>query len=336
MTIFNKPPISPIQQIQLLKDRGLIIQDEYRARCFLEAVSFFRLTPYMRPFQIDDDSHLFIANTQFRQLSRLYDFDRRLRLLVIDAIERTEVAIRAHLSNILGVKYGAHWYLDRNHFKRGYDHDRLINAIQKKQNDERYSFLRDCKQIDDIKTIDNTKKDELKLKRQKESYARHYSAKYSDPSLMPNWAMFEEMTLGDLSHFYKGLAKDADKKSIAQSLKLTAPLLESWLHTLTAVRNICAHHGRLWNKELGIKPAKPKQDELSWPLYLKVQQSQLTRASGILAMLHHFMQQTSPNTSWHIRLFELFNDFPEIHLSSMGLSNNWREDDFWKSTHGSL
>ena len=132
MAVFTKPAITPAQQLDLLKQRGLTILDESRALCFLEAVSFFRLTPYMRPFQHSDNRHQFETGTKFSQLARLYDFDRRLRLLIIDAIERTEVAVRAHISNDLNQKYGAHWYLDNQHFKKNYDHQRLIQNIRDK------------------------------------------------------------------------------------------------------------------------------------------------------------------------------------------------------------
>lgn len=97
MAVFTKPAITPIEQLELLKERGLTIIDEPRSLCFLEAVSFFRLTPYMRPFQTGNCDHQFKDGAKFNHLTKLYDFDRRLRLLVIDAIERTEVAVRAHI-----------------------------------------------------------------------------------------------------------------------------------------------------------------------------------------------------------------------------------------------
>ncbi|RUR04154.1 Abi family protein [Legionella sp. km772] len=262
--VFTKPAITPEQQIELLKQRGLIIFDEARALCFLEAVSFFRLTPYMRPFQHPDNRHQFLSGTKFSQLTRLYDFDRKLRLLIIDAVERTEVAIRAHISNKLNALYGSHWYLDRIYFKKNYDHLRLIQNIQGKQQIALDDYERECQRIDALQTADEVYKNRLKLKRQQESYARHYTLTYNDPELMPSWAMLEELSLGELSHLFKGLAKDKDKKIIASGFDLFAPLLESWLHTLTVIRNICAHHARLWNRELGIKPAYPTQKNLAW------------------------------------------------------------------------
>jgi len=329
MNIFTKPAITVLQQIELLKDRGLSIQNEPRAALFLEAVSFFRLTPYMRPFQqYGDNQHRFKTNASFRQISQLYDFDRRLRLLVMDAIERIEVAIRAHISNHMGPKYGAHWYLDKDLFKTKYNYERLIDRVNEKQNNARQNYYKECARIDKAKQTEDSHKTELKLRRSQESYARHYPLTYNDPLYMPGWAILEELTLGELSHLYKGLAKDVDKKSIAKPLNVAAPLLESWLHTLTMIRNICAHHSRLWNRELGIKPEHPKNSQLIWPNYLQ-RHSPHTRISVVLAILHHFMQQVSPNSRWNYHLSELFEAFNEISLSAMGLTENWLEDKFW-------
>ena len=292
MMAFNKPAITPEQQLTLLQQRGLSILDRPRALAFLQSVSFFRLTPYMRPFQVNAQ-HNFIAGTGFRQLAELYDFDRRLRLLVIDAIERAEVAVRGHISNHMGTTYESHWYLDAKHFKNNDQHNRLLDEIRRKQDNELRDYHRECQRIDKLKT-DSTRKAKLKQKRQQESYARHYALTYSTPQLMPNWAMVEEITLGTLSHLYKNLSKDSDKKAIARGLGLEAPLLESWLHTLTAVRNICAHHSRLWNRELGIKPAVPKSRRIAWPDYLRNGNVNLhTRAAVILPILPNMTTRLS-------------------------------------------
>ena len=331
MRQFSKPAITVPEQLALLKARGLQINDEARATLFLEAVSFFRLTPYMRPFQIFDDAdHRFRQGTGFRQLSRLYDFDRRLRLLVIDAIERVEVATRAAISNHMGPTYGAHWYINRQIFKNHYDYDRLLNSIDNTQRNALKDYRREAARIERLAHADQQRKRQLLKRRAQESYARHYALSYDEPGLMPGWAMLEELTLGELSHLYKGLAKDIDRKIIGRHLNVPAPLLESWLHTLTSVRNICAHHSRLWNRELGIKPEIPKQQSFSWPDYLRRGTSH-TRISVVLATLHHLMQQVSPHTRWHERLAELLQEFPEVPNEAMGIPDNWQYDTFWDS-----
>lgn len=285
----------------------------------------------MRPFQIPDAAdHRFRKGTGFRQLSRLYDFDRRLRLLVIDAVERIEVAARAAISNHMGPSYGAHWHLNKQLFKNRYDHDRLLNSIESTQRNALKDYQREAARIERLTQADQHRKKQLLKRRAQESYARHYALSYDEPKLMPGWAMLEELTLGELSHLYQGLAKDIDRKVIGRRLNVPAPLLESWLHTLTSVRNICAHHSRLWNRELGIKPEIPKQRNFTWPEYLRRGTSH-TRISVVLAALHRLMQQVSPHTRWHERLAELLQEFPEILHEAMGMPNNWHSDSFWNS-----
>lgn len=331
MRQFSKPPITVIEQLDLLKARGLSIHDEARAAHFLEAVSFFRLTPYMRPFQVPGHpDHVFLPGTGFRQLSQLYDFDRRLRLLLIDAVERVEVAIRSAISNHMCPLRGAHWYLQRSLFKNRYDHPRLLSTIESAQHKALQDYQREIDRINRLVHTDEERKAELKQRRAQESYARHYALTYNQPTLMPGWAMLEELTLGELSHLYRGLARDSDRKAIGQFMAVPAPLLDSWMHTLTVVRNICAHHARLWNRELGIKPEQPQQLHFPWPAYLH-RGSQHTRIGVVLAMLHHLMRQVSPHTRWHLRLVELLDEYPEIPRQAMGLPSNWQENEFWQN-----
>lgn len=329
MRRFEKPSISVVDQIELLKQRGLRIHDEPRATYFLEAVSFFRLSPYMRPFQIPGDpEHNFQHGTGFQNLSQLYEFDRRLRLIVIDAIERIEVATRASISNHMGPSYGAHWYLDISMFKRGYDHSRMIKDVKSAQEKAIADYIRDVEKIEKIRHADEKRKTLLKKSRAQENYARHYALTYDYPELMPSWAMVEELTLGGLSRLYRGLSKDADRKAIATKFDITSPVLDSWLHTLTVIRNICAHHARLWNRELGIKPVLPKKEPIEWPQYL-LRTGQHTRIAAVLAILHHLMKRVSPHTKWDQKLIELLSEYPDIPRRAMGLPDNWDSDPFW-------
>lgn len=302
MRTFDKPAIDVHDQINLLKERGLQFQDEVRAGRFLEVVSYFRLTPYMRPFQHSSDClHSFRPGTGFRDLTRLYDFDRRLRLLTMDAVERIEVAARTAISNHMGVKYGSHWYLDQIRFQSRYQHHKLLSSIEEKQNRSGNSSSL-------------------------ESYAAHYSAAYQNPKLMPGWAMIEELTFGELSYLFSGLAQNSDQKMIARRLSIVVPTMKSWLHTLTTVRNICAHHARLWNRELGVSPVLPKVTDSLW---VKHNSDKPRRIYTVLCILGYLMRLVSPNTSWDFRLLELLNEFPEVDRAAMGFPKSWKDDPFW-------
>ena len=328
MKHFGKAAIDIAGQLTLLQARGLLVQDEDKAQRFLEVVGFFRLSPYMRPFQHSGDcNHKFLAGTRFCALTRLYDFDRKLRLLVNDAIERIEVAVRAAVSNHMAPRYGSHWYMDPQFFQREYRYQNLINKITRKQADACRDYLRECQRIDQSKASD-VRKEQLKIQRSKESYSRHYALTYAQPPLMPGWAAMEEISFGELSHLFAGLARDMDKKSIARQLSLPWPLLQSWLHSLTAIRNICAHHARLWNRELGIRPELPRKVNFPWPLHLQ-QQSPNNRPFAILCIISLLMRRISPDTQWDKGLHELINGLAGAHLPAMGFPECWLQDPFW-------
>lgn len=92
---YNKIPLSFQDQLQLLKSRGLEITDESKAISYLEGISYYRLSAYFLPYQVEKDK--FNAGVSFKQIINTYSFDRELRLLVFDCIERIEVAIRTQI-----------------------------------------------------------------------------------------------------------------------------------------------------------------------------------------------------------------------------------------------
>jgi len=95
---YTKPPLSIEQQIELLKSRGLEIPDHEQAAHYLYHLNYYRLSGYMLPFQ-EGTEHHFQAGTTFEHVLNLYLFDRKLRLLLMDAIERIEVSVRTPWAN---------------------------------------------------------------------------------------------------------------------------------------------------------------------------------------------------------------------------------------------
>jgi abortive infection bacteriophage resistance protein len=342
MTQFTKPAINVDQQIELLLSRSLQIQSPERAKKYLEVISFFRLSAYMRPFQspIAEQSveHQFKDQVEFKQVVDLYAFDRELRLLIMDAVERVEVAIRATLNNVMGTKYqtaepnsGSHWYVNSRLFKRNFNHQRLLNDIKDKQSKESQLLQRDITQIQRSNASAEVKEQRIQ-RRIKENYPRFYQHHYSTPELMPGWAMAEELTFGSISHLYSGLAKDSDRKAIAKRFSVPQEVLESWLHTLNFIRNCCAHHSRLWNRELAIQPKIPHGN--LWQLPERLTPSQIQpnrRIYMVLLMLAHLMQQISPDSQWQNKLKALILLHPEVPLFPMGFVDNWRDYAFFQA-----
>ncbi|MFP4209588.1 MAG: Abi family protein, partial [Wenzhouxiangella sp.] len=142
----------------------------------------------------------------------------------------------------------------------------------------------------------------------------------SEPELPPAWAMAEELSLGGISHLYSGLARDRDRKQIARCFQLPQLVLGSWLHTLTFIRNICAHHGRLWNRELSVPPR--------WDRSLREPDAETgphppRRFFTVAAMLTYLCRQVSPDSRWQDRLAALMTTHPGVPREPMGFPGTW-------------
>ena len=227
---YNKRPLSIQEQLELLQQRGLNIQNRELAAHFLEHIGYYRLSAYWLPFEQhhttgNSRNHTFQPNTSFSQIIRLYAFDCELRHLVLEAIERIEISARTQWANALAMKYGAHAHLDKTLFASPHQHDQIVSRL------------------------------EQDLKNSTETFVVHYRRNYDTPELPPIWAIVETLSFGSLSRWIKSTKDNAIKKSIAQNIGLpTVDSLEKTLHTLTPVRNVCAHHGRLWNRRFAMRP----------------------------------------------------------------------------------
>lgn len=340
MVQFTKQAKSNHEHLQTWQDRGLIIPDLSRADRYLSFIGYYRLSAYTIPFQqvVTTPStvlHQFKANTSFDDVLNLYIFDRELRLLIMDAIERIEVAIRAQICNVLcDQSNDAFWYTDEQHFSHSYAHMRLLASIERQLLDEKSRLERDEKSID-RRPLAQADKDVLKEKVRKENFLRHYLSKYDSPKLPPSWMMIEMLTWGELSHLYVGLKSTQAKKQIAQNLGLHAEVLESWLKTLNDVRNICAHHSRLWNKEHGRSIKIPTSNSIRWlqsPVSLSNSAIRYEKRSYvILVAIQTLLYTISPNSTWAKRLKALIEQYPTLSKANMGMPEQWHQDSFWQN-----
>lgn len=241
MKTYKKKPLLYSEQLSLWESRGLIIDDEARAEKFLTQINYYRLSAYALPFQKVKDQ--FDTGITFNHVLSLYLFDRELRLLVFDAIERIEIAIRTQMIYILAHKYSdSHWQDNAAVFKPAIINPRTGNTID---------IYADTQSI--IKKHLDAKHPEV--------FVKHYKTAYNNPQNPPSWMSMELLTIGELSRLYTALKDNPDKESIAEYFGLHHTVFTSWLHTLVYIRNICAHHSRLWNREFAIKPFvlhKPK------------------------------------------------------------------------------
>ena len=313
--VYDKQPLSLEELVDRLMARGLHVPEPDRAARYLRHIGYYRLSPYAIPFRQAGTDHTFRPGTGFDDLLDLYAFDRTLRLLVMDALERVEVAVRAALTDHMSTAHGdSHWYTKARHFRDQSRHAKLMRII-KETCDAR------------LRGSPESGADSLVHR----SALEHYLTTYGSPDQPPSWLMVESLTIGQLAGLYKNLAARADRTAVAKSIGLTEPVLASWLATYVRVRNVCAHHGRLWNLGLGVYPAIPASPKVSWltdPEALP--DNSKKRLYPVLISLQSVLDTVSPRSSWARRLHALLTTRPPMNLSGMGIPANWADDDFWR------
>ena len=249
MRTYNKPALTIDQQITLLEQRGLAIPDKARAKRHLSNVSYYRLSAYMLPYRVLDASgnHLdqFVSGATWDDIYNLYKFDRKLRLLVFDAIERIEIALRTQMIYQLSHKYGPHWQDDSTIFRAPQFNPRTGKT---------YDVFQDVQgHINEQLTANK-----------KATFIEHYLNTYDTPPTPPSWMSIELLYFSELSKICQNLNSRSDRTDIAKAFNVKNDnVFCSWLHTLNYVRNICAHHARLWNILMDITPSKYVNNDLN-------------------------------------------------------------------------
>ncbi|QPT39053.1 Abortive infection bacteriophage resistance protein [Oligella ureolytica] len=314
MSNFRKPSFDMKRQISKLEERGLIIKDKTKTRHYLANISYFRLSAYAIPFYIPAQKvKHFLPNTEFNDILSLYVFDRELRLIILDAIERIEVALRAQLGNTLADNYGPHGYLNSAIFNTNYAHDWLMDKLEREGE-----------------------------KREVEVFLKHYLSKYpSSPKQPPIWMALELLTFSEVSRLFANLRETQDISPIEQSFGLKMPVLRSWFRSLADLRNLCAHHSRVWNREFGTRPMIPKNKPQNWPsipvtISSGSSSSPLQEIAPInrlyfqLVIIESLMRVIAPTSRWSVRLIALLDKNTNISLPHMGFPPNWKSESFWR------
>jgi len=299
---YTKPPLTLDQQADLLLKRGMAgDRDEMISR--LKSVNYYRLSGYCYPFRNRDKNGEmlddFRPGTTFEAVWMRYRFDRRLRLLVLDALERIEVAVRTQLAFHHAHTHGPFGYADDPASLPGF-----VGADLKK-------FLEHINE---------------EVSRSRELFVEHFRTKYgADHSSLPLWMAAEVMSFGTVLSFYRG-ASPAIQRKVASAFGIPEIVFHSWLKSLNIIRNICAHHGRLWNRVFAITPKIPRAKD--YPLWSGPAIAQ-NRIFAILTICKYSLGMVAPQSGWSKRLRKLLADFPEIPLPQMGFPPGWEKSNLW-------
>jgi abortive infection bacteriophage resistance protein len=301
---FTKPALSTDAQVALLRQRGMGFADEAAARHTLTYVNYYRLRAYWLPFEVVNVAtptapHAFVPGTQFEAVVASYTFDQRLKLLLMDAVERVEIALRTRWAQELGQRYGSHAYLDTAHFANASRHARCLQSLQ----DE--------------------------VVRSHETFIKHYHDTYTDPALPPIWAVCEVLTLGQLSQWLDNLKLRSDRQAIAQAFGFDEVVICAFAHHLATVRNLCAHHSRVWNRKLTIKMKLPTRPTAVAAWFSPAQDRKIYNTLLMLALL---LARICPDSSWPARLTQLIATMPPGTDQAMGFPAGWQSLPVWEPT----
>jgi len=175
---YSKPPLNIPDQLQQLRDRGLLVRSDDLAFNALELIGYYRLSAYWLFFEEapapgETRSHRFKPGSSFEQ--------------VIDAIERIEIAARSAWVQDMSMKHGPHCYLDPLLFRSDFNHGEQLEQPRSQ------------------------------LQQSNESFVIHYRQTYSEPELPPIWAMTELISLGTLRAWIAATELDS-KTKVARSL----------------------------------------------------------------------------------------------------------------------
>ena len=296
---YNKPPLTRKEQVQKLQHRGLVIGNESKAEDYLKNISFYRIRAYTYPFQDNNDpEHPFIKEVSFEQIIQLYIFDRRLRLLVLNALEKIEVAFRTRIIYEYSLEHGSHWFTDKRlFFNKSY-------------------FEKNLEKIED------------ELKRSNETFIKHYFSKYDSPKLPPAWMTLEAISMGALGKLFSNLKRDKLKKNLAQDFGLKETKhLENWMHVFGNLRNVCAHHGRLWNRRFPTLVFLPHDTLHTFLDNVRIDKNKLYPQ---LCAINYIIRQIAPKSKFVADLKSLISNCPMINCGEMGFPKNWKEEPLWK------
>ena len=293
----------------------MLMKDEQTAALYLGHISYFRLKSYWWDMQTDRVNHIFAPNSYFEDVIARYNFDRQLRLILFDAIELIEIALRTKLIYHLSQAYGGLWYLNETLFESIDLHTKHIEELKTE-------FARSC----EVFATD---------------FKRKYPTENADPKIWQSnekpdaWIIFEVATFGTLSKIYKNLKHQLPQKSlIANEFGLNSTNnLSSWLETITYLRNIVAHHSRVWSRSMVRRVTLPRNARNLWlnPTTVSIQES-IHQPKPFIAIstMVYLCNAINPNNEIKNKLLALFNSYPNIPISKLGFFNGWQNEPLWK------
>lgn len=296
MAHYTKTYASPSQLVSLLRSRGLVIGNEARVENYLRHIGYYRFSAYLYPLlRTPKENHMFKSGSTFDNALDMYRFDRHLRLLMFNQIEKIEVAVRSAIVNITSGETGnPFWMTDPSCF---YDAKQFLKTQQ---------------------LID------AELAKSREEFIEHFRRHYSEP-YPPAWMLAEILPLGVLTKIYENIKSNQIRKKIAREFSLTVPVFMSWMTIITVTRNNCCHHSRVWNRTFALRALTMRHMARPW-ISANVNQQKVYFS---LCVIKFFLDIISPTNDMTSKLQTLLYDYPTIDTNAMGFPKDWEHEALW-------
>lgn len=281
-----------------LKTKGLLIDNDLQAANYIRNIGYFRLKAYFYPLYSEPkNNHFFKNDATFDKVMNMYRFDRKLRLLLFNEIEKIEVALRSVIVNEISNELGDVFWMTKKEYFKSESYFNLTLSLIKSEYDK-----------------------------SKEEFIIHYKGKRTN-SLPPAWMLAEILPIGNLCHIFLNLKSQKAKKKVAKYFGLQEPVFSSWMLILSNLRNMCCHHSRTWNRELAINTANPFVTKYPW---IEISKTNHKRIYYRICMIRYLLFTISPNNTFKEKLKKLITEYPTIDISAIGFPSNWEKDLFWK------
>lgn len=295
---YTKQPIDIPAQIAMLQERGMHIPDVEIARKCLGSISYFRLASYWRPMEEEHVTHRFKPGSSFMTAMSLYSFDNELRAILFRAIQQIEIALRTKMIHAFSMSSGAFWFANDSLFSNMQIYEHCLSHIRQE------------------------------LARSREDFIVEHRQRYSCPEFPPAWKTMEVISFGTLSKLFCNFADKRTKKSITREFGLPQHLyLESWMKAIAVLRNVCAHHARVWNRRFPVRPQLPGKLENAW-ITLPVPDSD--KLYPILTTLAYWTDRIYPAATFKQDLVRLIEKYPIVDIAAMGIPKDWENEPLWK------
>lgn len=281
-----------------MQERGLIVENEEYAIDILKNISYFRLQGYWWNFQEDKENHKFKNLTTFNKIVEIYNFDRNFRNIIFEALEQIEIAFRTKLVYYLSIELDQWWFENENNFFSEKFYQESLIEIDKE------------------------------LLRSKEIFISAHNAKYGIEQRPPAYKTIEILSFGCLSKLYSNLQNEiSSKKRIAVELNLpNDSFLKSWLQTFNIIRNIVAHHGSIYNRNIHFAPKFLHNTEFPFIEEPENKNSIYHCLSCILFILNKVCLKNNLKN----KIIDIFQEYEAIDIGELGFPENWREQGIWK------